>query len=229
MAKIYQLAEQDRPREKMMERGEQSLTNAELFAILIGSGNASQSAVELMQEILDRCGGDGGSLAMLERMPVQELMAFRGIGEAKALSIKAAAEIARRRAMEDSSRIQKISNSEEAYKVMYPHMRDLGYEEFWALLLDNSQRLLRKVRLSQGGLSCTAVDVRMLMKEALMAGAIQMIVCHNHPSGSLRPSREDLQLTLSIQQAASTLKIRLIDHLIITDGNYYSFQCEGKL
>ena len=226
MAKIRQLAQQDRPREKMLAHGEMSLTNAELFAVLIGSCTQTQSSVELMQDVLNRC---ENSLAMLERMSINELTTFKGIGKVKAISIKAVAELGRRRSKETSEDIKKIQSAEDIYQIMYPWMRDLGREEFWAILLNNNQRIIRKVRLSQGGISSTAVDIRILMKEALLAEATQLIICHNHPSGSLRPSRDDIQLTTSVKQAASTLNIRLVDHVIITDGHYYSFLNDGKL
>ncbi len=223
---IKDWAEEDRPREKMMEKGEQALSNAELLAILIGSGTSKKSAVELMQEVMQTC---DNRLARLSQMSVDELMKFNGIGMAKAVTIKSAAEIARRRTLEKVDDIQSINNCEDTYRVMYPIMRDLQHEEFWALLMNNNSKLLKKVRLSSGGLSSTSVDVRMLLKEAILANATQIIICHNHPSGSLRPSQDDMNITERVKAAAKVLQMRLADHLIITDGKYYSFFQEGKL
>lgn len=223
---IKDWAEEDRPREKMMEKGEQALSNAELLAILIGSGTSKKSAVELMQEVMQTC---DNRLARLSQMSVDELMKFNGIGMAKAVTIKSAAEIARRRTLEKVDDIQSINNCEDTYRVMYPIMRDLQHEEFWALLMNNNSKLLKKVRLSSGGLSSTSVDVRMLLKEAILANATQIIICHNHPSGSLRPSQDDMNITERVKAAAKVLQMRLADHLIITDGRYYSFFQEGKL
>lgn len=223
---IKDWAEEDRPREKMMEKGEQALSNAELLAILIGSGTTKKSAVELMHDVMDSC---GNRLSRLSQLSLEELTAFNGIGPAKAITLKAAAEMARRRTLETSDDLVSISNAEETYKIMYPIMRDLPHEEFWVLLLNNSTKLLKKVKMSSGGLSATAIDIRLVLKEALLANATHFIVCHNHPSGSLRPSSDDIHITRSLNEAAKLLKIHLIDHVIITDGKYYSFYEEGKL
>ncbi|MBQ0143299.1 MAG: DNA repair protein RadC [Prevotellaceae bacterium] len=223
---IKDWAEEDRPREKMMEKGEQALSNAELLAILIGSGTTKKSAVELMRDVMDSC---GNRLSRLSQLSLEELTAFNGIGPAKAITLKAAAEMARRRTLETSDDLVSISNAEETYKIMYPIMRDLPHEEFWVLLLNNSTKLLKKVKMSSGGLSATAIDIRLVLKEALLANATHFIVCHNHPSGSLRPSSDDIHITRSLNEAAKLLKIHLIDHVIITDGKYYSFYEEGKL
>jgi DNA repair protein RadC len=224
--RIKDLAEADRPREKLMERGEEALTNAELLAILIGSGTPKKSAVELMQEILKVC---DNRLSLLGRMTIAELMTYNGIGEAKAITLKAAAEIGRRRAMERASDLVKFVDSASIYQYMYPLMRDLTGEESWVLLLNNNLRLIRKVRLSTGGLTETLVDVRRVMKEVLQADATCFVLLHNHPSGSLRPSREDDRLTERVKRAAETLNVRLIDHMIVTDGGYYSYQDEGRI
>lgn len=223
---IKNWAIEDRPREKLMEKGEEALTNAELLAILIGSGNSKQSAVDLMSDILKAC---DGKLSQLSLMTIDELTAFNGIGEAKAITIKAAAEIGRRRAMENSHSRTQVTNAADTYTIMHPVMQDLDHEEFWVLLLNNQSRLIKKVRLSMGGITQTAVDVRQILRAALMANATNMVVCHNHPSGSLRPSNDDRQLTDCIKQAANTMNIRLIDHVIITDGDYYSFADNGKI
>lgn len=224
--RIKDLAEADRPREKLMERGEEALTNAELLAILIGSGTQKKSAVELMQEILKVC---DNRLSLLGRMTIDELMTYNGIGEAKAITLKAAAEIGRRRAMERTTDLVQFSDSANIYEYMYPLMRDLIREESWVLLLNNSLRLIRKVKLSTGGLTETLVDVRRVMKEVLQADATCFVLVHNHPSGSLRPSREDDRLTERVKRAAETLNVRMIDHMIVTDGGYYSYQDEGRI
>jgi DNA repair protein RadC len=224
--RIKDLAEADRPREKLMERGEEALTNAELLAILIGSGTPKKSAVELMQEILKVC---DNRLSLLGRMTIAELMTYNGIGEAKAITLKAAAEIGRRRAMERASDLVKFVDSASIYQYMHPLMRDLTGEESWVLLLNNDLRLIRKVKLSIGGLTETLVDVRRVMKEVLQADATCFVLLHNHPSGSLRPSREDDRLTERVKRAAETLNVRLIDHMIVTDGGYYSYQDEGRI
>lgn len=224
--RIKDLAESDRPREKLMEKGEEALTNAELLAILIGSGTPKKSAVELMREILQVC---DNRLSLLGRMTIAELMTYNGIGEAKAITIKAAAEIGRRRAMEKLDDLVRLTDSLSIYNYMYPLMRDLTCEESWVLLLNNNLRLIRKVRLSTGGLTETLVDVRRVMKEVLQADATCFVLIHNHPSGSLRPSREDDRLTERVRRAAETLNVRMIDHIIVTDGGFYSYQDEGRM
>lgn len=223
---IKDWAVEDRPREKMMEKGEQALSNSELLAILIVSGTTRQSAVELMQDVMHAC---DNRISRLSQMSVEELTMFPGIGPAKAITIKAAAELGRRRSLERADDITQIANADDAYNIMHHLMRDLSHEEFWVLLLNNNSRLIKKVRLSSGGLTATAVDVRILLKYALLADATQLVVCHNHPSGSIRPSADDTRLTERIRQACQTMNIRLVDHVIITDGRYYSFLEEGKL
>lgn len=223
---IKNWALEDRPREKMMAQGEEALTEAELLAILIGSGSAEKSAVKLMEEVLARC---DGHLSQLSKMTVGELMEFKGIGEAKAITIKAAAEIGRRRAKEDISNLTQIRTAQDVYEIMHLQMRDLNHEEFWALLLNNQAKILRKVKMSTGGITQTAVDVRQIMKAAVLADATSLVVCHNHPGGTLTPSIDDRSLTTRIKQASETMNIKLIDHVIITDGNYYSFAENGKI
>lgn len=223
---IKEWSEDDRPREKLMNRGEAALTNAELLAILIGSGTRKKSAVELMQDILRVC---DDKLARLSKMSIKELMAFNGIGEAKAITIKAAAEIGRRRTMERSDDSPQMTNASQVYEYMRPLMQDLPHEEFWAILLNNSSRIIKRTRISSGGLTATAVDVRMVLKEALIADATCIIVCHNHPSGQLRPSRDDQMLTDRLHTALNQINIKLLDHVIITDGTYYSFAEDGKI
>ncbi len=223
---IKNWAEADRPREKMMRSGEAALTDAELLAILIGSGSSRKSAVALMQEILSAC---DGRLSALSRMSIEELMRWNGIGEAKAITLKAAAEIGRRRALEKAQDYDTITNAADVYRLMHPRMQDLRHEEFWVILLNNQSKVLKTVRMSSGGITQTAVDVRMILREALLSGATRLVACHNHPGGSTRPSTDDRNLTLRIKAAAGQVDIRLIDHVIITDGNYYSFADNGTI
>lgn len=223
---IKNWAEADRPREKLMQRGEAALTDAELLGILIGSGSTKKSAVELMQEILHAC---DGRLSNLSKMSIEELMTWNGIGEAKAITLKAAAEIGRRRALETAQDITQIATAADVYNMMRPKMQDLSHEEFWVLLLNNQARVLKAVRMSSGGITQTAVDVRLILREALLAGATSLVACHNHPGGSLTPSSEDRRLTTRIKEATDIMNIRMIDHVIITDGNYYSFAENGKI
>lgn len=219
-------AEEDRPREKLMAKGSESLTNAELLAILIGSGTPSKSAVELTREILKHC---DNRLANLGKMSVEELMTFNGIGEAKAITIVAAAEIGRRRSQEIAADMPKMDKPQLVYDFMRPRIQDLTHEESWVMLLNNDARLVKLVHLSSGGLTDTSVDVRVVLKEALLAESTCIILIHNHPSGSIRPSTIDNQLTDTVKKAGDVMKIRLLDHVIVADGGYYSYVLEGKL
>lgn len=223
---IHSMSEEDRPREKLMARGAEALTNAELFAILIGGGTRKKTAVELMQDILADC---GNRLYNLNRLTLQDLLAYNGIGEAKALSIIAAAEIGRRRTMEKSDDVAQFEDGQKVLEYMRPRIQDLSHEESWVLLLNNNARLIHCAHLSKGGLTETSVDVRMLLKQALLHDATCFILVHNHPSGNLRPSRADAQLTERVQKASTTMNIRMIDHVIVTDGDYYSFAEDGKM
>ncbi|MBQ3926330.1 MAG: DNA repair protein RadC [Bacteroidaceae bacterium] len=223
---IKNWAEEDRPREKLMTKGAEALTNAELLAILIGGGTTKKSAVELMQEVLRDC---GDTLRGLHHMTLQDLMRYNGIGEAKGLTLIAAAEIGKRRLMEDSRDIQTFRTGAEVLKFMMPLIQDLTHEESWVLLLNNNARLLHLAHLSTGGLSETIVDVRMLLKEALLHDATSFILVHNHPSGNLRPSRYDEELTQRVMRAAQAVNLRMIDHVIVTEGDYYSFSENGKM
>ena len=223
---IKQQAEEDRPREKLMAKGVEALTNAELLAILIGGGTTKKTAVELMQEVLGDC---GNSLRNLNLMTLQDLMRYNGIGEAKALTIIAAAEIGKRRMMEDCKDIPQFRTGADVLKFMTPHLQTLTHEKSWVLLLNNNARLLHFAQLSTGGLTETMVDVRMLLKKALMHGATSFILVHNHPSGNLRPSQYDKELTQRVDRAAQAVNLRMIDHVIVTEGDYYSFAENGKL
>ncbi len=224
--RIKDMAEEDRPREKLIAKGEEALTNAELLAILIGSGTPKKSSVELMQEVLQVC---NNRLSQLSRMSIAALTSYNGIGEAKAVTIKAAAELGRRRAMERAEDVDKFTSSVDIYNYMRHRLADLPNEEVWVMLLNNNMRLIKTVRMSSGGLTCSLVDVRMLIKEVLMADATCFVLVHNHPSGSLRPSKEDEVLTRRVKEAADVMQLHMVDHIIVTDGGFYSFMDEGKM
>jgi DNA repair protein RadC len=224
---IKEWNEEERPREKLESKGPESLTKAELLAILIGSGTKKKSAVELMAELMREC---DDKLVLLSRMSIDELTQISGIGPAKAITIEAAMELGNRRTQEETTVVlEQIKDAGQIYRYMHPLMRDLNYEECWALLLNNNARLIKRVKLSQGGRTETLVDVRILLKHALLAEATSMILVHNHPSGSCRPSKEDIRLTEHVKTAGTTMNIKLLDHVIVTDGDYYSFSEDGKL
>lgn len=223
---INQWAEEDRPREKMMAHGAEVLTDAELLAILIGSGSPDETAVELMRRVLASC---DNSLNVLGKMSSEQLCQFKGIGPAKAITIMAACELGRRRALADVEERFQPRSSGDLYNYFHPKMRDLPMEECWVMLLNAAGRMIKCVRVSVGGIASTLVDVRVVMREAILARATSMALCHNHPSGSVRPSRQDDQLTTQLARAAEVMNIRLVDHLIVTDGKYYSYSDEGKI
>lgn len=222
---INQWAEEDRPREKMANLGAESLSNAELLAILIGSGSSKESAVDLMKRILsDR----NNNLNTLGKMTIHELCQYNGIGEAKAISILAACELGKRRQMESPEERPDLGTATRIYNHMHPKMQDLDVEEFWVLLMNQHYRLIKMVRISHGGITETAVDVRIIMREAVLANCTVLAVCHNHPSGNLSPSKQDEELTRTIRRACEAMRIHFLDHVIITDGHYYSFHEQGK-
>lgn len=223
---INQWAEEDRPREKMMMHGVSSLSNAELLAILIGSGNTEDSAVELMRKVLAEY---HNNLNELGKASVDELCRFKGIGPAKAITILAASELGKRRKEEDIRERLSIVSSKDVYECFYPLMCDLPTEECWLLLLNQASKVIEKVRVSTGGLSATAVDVRCILHEALLKRASAIALCHNHPSGNIHPSREDDRLTEQLRQACQIMNIRLVDHVILTDGCFYSYADEGRM
>jgi DNA repair protein RadC len=222
---IAHWSESDQPREKLRDKGSQALSNAELLAILIGSGTPGVSAVELMQEVLSNC---NNNLNTLGKMTIRQLMDYKGIGEAKAITILAACELGKRRQMEPPEERPDMGTATRIYNHMHPMMQDLDVEEFWVLLLNQHYRLIKKVRISHGGITETAVDIRIIMREAVLANCTILAVCHNHPSGNLSPSRQDDELTRSIKRACELMRIHFLDHIIITDGNYYSYHESGK-
>lgn len=223
---INQWAEEDRPREKMMQKGAEALTDAELLAILIGSGNREESAVALMQRVLSECGND---LNKLGKWEVHKFSRFKGLGPAKSITVMAALELGKRRKAADAVERKVIHCSKDIYEIFHPIMCDLAQEEFWVLLLNQASRLINKIRISRGGIDQTTADVRCILREALIQRATQIILIHNHPSGNTRPSNEDRRLTQLVQKAAQFMNIKLTDHVIITDGGYYSFTDEGVL
>ena len=222
---IAHWSEDDQPREKLRDKGPQALSNAELLAILIGSGTPGTSAVELMQEVLKDC---NNNLNTLGKLSIRDLCTYKGIGEAKAITILAACELGKRRQQESPEERPKLETATKIYNEMHPQMQDLDVEEFWVLLFNQNYRLIKKVRISHGGISETSVDVRIIIKEAVLANATILAVCHNHPSGNLSPSRQDEELTRSIHRACDLMRISFMDHVIITDGHYYSFHERGK-
>lgn len=223
---INQWAEEDRPREKMMLHGAAALTNAELLAILIGSGNTEDTAVELMRKVLDGC---RNSLSELGKCTVDDLCRYKGIGPAKAVTILAASELGKRRKEEEPARRKQIRCSTDIYDWFHPLMCDLPVEECWIMLLNQTSKVIDTVRISRGGLASTQVDVRCILREALLKRATAFVLCHNHPSGNRTPSTDDDRLTQSVAVASKTMNIRLLDHLIVTDGGYYSYADEGRL
>lgn len=223
---ITQWAEEDRPREKMMLHGVAALSNAELLAILIGSGNTEESAVELMRKVL---ADYHNNLNELGKASIDELCRYKGIGSAKAITVLAASELGKRRKEERVEERPSIFSSKDVYECFYPIMCDLPTEECWVLLLNQASKLIDKVRISSGGLAATAVDVRCVLREALLKRASAIALCHNHPSGSIRPSREDDCLTDQVDKSSQCMNIRLVDHVIFTDGAFYSYADEGRI
>ena len=223
---ITQWAEEDRPREKMMLHGVSALSNAELLAILIGSGNTEDSAVELMRKVLNEYRNNFNELG---KASIDELCRYKGIGPAKAITILAASELGKRRKEEAVEERPVVLSSRDVYQCLHPLMCDLPTEECWVLLLNQANKLIDKVKISIGGLNATAVDVRCILREALLKRASSIALCHNHPSGSIRPSREDDLLTQQVAQASECMNIRLVDHVILTDGAFYSYADEGRI
>ena len=223
---IAHWAEDDQPREKLRDKGAQALSNAELLAILIGSGTPGVSAVQLMQDVLNGC---NNNLNTLGKLTIRQLMDYKGIGEAKAITILAACELGKRRQQEKPEERPDLSTATRIYNHMHPLLQDSDVEEFWVLLMNQNYRLIRKMCISHGGITEVAVDIRIIMREAVLANATILAVCHNHPSGNLRPSEMDNQLTSSLQKACQVMRIHLQDHVIITDGAYYSYHEKGRI
>ena len=223
---ITSWAEDDRPREKLARIGAENLSDAELIAILIGSGNTSESAVDLMKRILKDC---DNNLGILGRKSISELTAYNGIGEAKAISILAACELGKRREHEDKLERLDLSQPDAIYQLLLPKMRDLDVEEAYIVLMNNNYKHIKTVRLSHGGITETAVDVRVIIKEAVLCNATIVALAHNHPSGNIHPSGYDDQITRQVKSACDAMRLHFADHIIVTDGAYYSYHESGKL
>lgn len=219
-------AEEDRPREKLLALGRRSLSDAELIAILIGSGSTTESAVDLSKRILLSC---NNQLAALAKLSVQDLSKFKGIGEAKAISIIAALELGRRRKESEIVNTDKITSSKEAFHLLQPFFADLLHEEFWVIMLNKAKKIIHKSLISKGGQSGTVADPKIIYKAALEHNAANIILAHNHPSGNLRPSDADLSLTKKLIDAGKLLDISVLDHLIFAGNSYISFADEGYL
>jgi len=219
-------AVEDRPREKLISRGLSALTDAELIAILISSGNSRESAVELSRRIMDSI---HHNLNELGKLNCDELKKFRGIGQAKAITLIAAMELGRRRNQSEALDNGQIKGSRDAADYLRPEIGDLAYEEFWVLFLNRQNKVIDKRKLSQGGMTGTVIDVRLVLKLALEKHATSMIFCHNHPSGNLDPSEADKKITKQLKEAAAVMEIPVIDHLIVTQAGYFSFADEGLL
>ena len=220
--------EDDRPRERAMKHGIRSLSTAELLAILIGSGSPGENAVDLMKRVLAE---HHQHLSELSRCSISQLCRFHGIGPAKALTIAAACELGRRRKEEDEAGEERprISGARDAYHYIYPHLCDLPVEECWAIWLNQAGRVIGRTRVGQGGMTATVVDVRCVLREALLQQATSFILVHNHPSGNIRPGTEDDRLTKRLKEAAALMDLRLLDHLVFTESAYYSYSDEGRL
>ncbi len=223
---IKDWAVEDRPREKLQTNGSRALSDAELIAILIGSGNVEESAVELSRRILKSA---NNNIAELSKMSIDELTAFNGIGEAKAINILAALELGKRRKDADVFIKEKITSSKDVADVFTPLLSDLPHEEFWILLLNRGNKIIEKQRISQGGIAGTVIDVKMILKPAIDKLASSIILCHNHPSGTLSASDADLQITRKINEAAKTMDLSVLDHIIIGNDSYISLADEGLL
>lgn len=219
-------AEEDRPREKLIEKGRHVLTEAELIAILIGSGSKDETAVELSKRILSSV---GNNLNDLGKLSVNELVKFKGIGEAKAISVMAALELGRRRKDAELVKRDKITTSKDVYDLMKPILLDLPHEEFWLLILNRANLVVKKELISRGGVTGTVVDTKIIFKAAIENYACSIVICHNHPSGNLKPSEADIRITKNIKDAGKLMEIPLLDHLIITENGFYSFTDEGMM
>ncbi|MBO4607672.1 MAG: DNA repair protein RadC [Prevotella sp.] len=223
---INQWAEEDRPREKFMRLGPESLSKAELLAILIGSGSTKESAIDLMKRILDDC---DNNLNTLGKKSVKDLTQYNGMGPAKAISVLAACELGKRRQLDDVKERKQLKSSFDIYQYMHPIMQDLDIEQAWVILLNQNFKLIKAEQLSSGGISETAVDVRQAMKIAVLNNATVLALAHNHPSNNTSPSKQDDTLTQRFKNACDIMRIHFLDHVIVADGNYYSYYENGRL
>ena len=218
--------EADMPREKLERLGAEALSNAELLAILIGSGSIKESAVDLMKRVMSDC---NNNLNTLGKLTITDLMKYNGVGPAKAITILSACELGKRRQAEKPEERVKLDSALAIYKEMHPVMQDLDVEEGWVLLMNQNFKLIKKMCISRGGLTETAIDVRVIIKQAIMSNATVIALCHNHPSGGLRPSGADDSLTNKVKEACKLMRLFFLDHVIVTDGGYYSYSEEGRI
>lgn len=223
---ITEWDEADRPREKLRDKGAAALTDAELLGILIGSGTKKETAVDLMKRILHDCDYNLNSLG---KMTLPQLMAYNGIGEAKAITIMAACELGKRRAATAPAKRENLDSATAVYNYMHAKMQDLDVEEFWILLMNQNYKLIKAEMIGRGGISETAADVRIMMREAILNNATVLAACHNHPSNNAKPSRQDDKLTERISKACELMRIYFLDHVIVCDGLYYSYREQGRL
>ncbi len=223
---IKNWAVEDRPRERFLAKGIQSLSDTELIALIIGSGTREISAVELARQILKNA---DNNLNQLGKFNVDDLLKLKGVGKAKAISVIAAIELGRRRKLSEALERPKITSSKDVYEILFPLISDLAHEEFWILLLNRSNKVIDKYRISQGGIAGTVIDVKIILKRAVEKLASSIILCHNHPSGNLTPSKADINITNKLREAAELMDIKLLDHIIIADNSYFSFIDEGVL
>ena len=226
MKSIKSWAEEDRPREKMLAKGKEALSNAELIAILIGSGNSNESAVDLSRRILR---DNNDNLIELSKLSINDLLKYKGIGEAKAVSIAAALELGRRRRFSEALEKPCIRNSQLAYECFYAHLSDLNHEQFWIMLLNNANKVIKLEKIGVGGMAGTTADPKKIFKSALENNAASIMLCHNHPSGNVFPSNADKTITNNLKKAGQFLEIKILDHIIIGNDNYFSFADEGIL
>ena len=223
---IKNWAEDDRPREKLVAKGKESLSNSELLAILLGSGSRSESAVDVAKKILESC---NHNLADLSKLGLDKLKKFKGVGTVKAINIEAALELGRRRQREDSQDIPSLNSSHLMYSYIKTFLEDLNHEEFWLIVLNRALKPIYSVALHKGGINSVSVDPKIIFKTILEYNGSAFVICHNHPSGSMQPSQFDLDLTSRVKKIADFMDIKLVDHLIICPHSYYSFADEGKL
>ena len=218
---INEWAEEDRPREKMERLGAENLSNAELLAILIGSGSSKESAVDLMKRVMNDC---NNNLNTLGKLSLNDLEKYNGLGPAKSITILAACELGKRRQREEVEKKTSLNCASDIYEYMHPKMQDLDVEEAWIILMNQNYKLIKAIRISHGGISETAVDIRIIMKEAILRNATVLALIHNHPSNNPNPSRQDDRLTERVMKACDIMRIYFLDHVIVTDGVYYSYR-----
>ncbi len=223
---IKTLAVNDRPREKFIKKGSQALSDSELIAILIRSGTTDRSAIVVAQEVLSLA---NDNLSLLAKLQLKDLIKVKGVGYTKAITLMTALELGRRRRLSQAISRTKIASSKDAFDLMKPILEDLSVEQFWVVYLNNSNKVLVQQKISQGGITATLVDIRLVLKRALELNSTALVLCHNHPSGNLKPSEADFRLTEKVKLAAKLMDIQVLDHIIITDHSYFSFADQGRI